>query len=276
MTQMELARQGKVTEAMAAVAKAEGLEAEAVRRDVATGQVAIPANKNRRSARLMGVGRGLRVKVNANLGTSPDYADVEMELQKLAAAQDAGADAIMDLSTGGDIPAIRRRLMDACEVTVGTVPIYEAAACAGRPGCRLVDRDRADADVGRLHDAASDGAKVAAGREVHDGVGARVLSNLELLKLDTYIGIVRARAKVRVDLDAKPLTDAHDALCAAVLIEGDGDPAFGHQTADGLDVHALGGRHGLHGLGNLPLPCEFHLCHADDDSVSPRTIRAVA
>jgi len=132
MTQMELARQGKVTEAMAAVAKAEGLEAEAVRRDVATGQVAIPANKNRRSARLMGVGRGLRVKVNANLGTSPDYADVEMELQKLAAAQDAGADAIMDLSTGGDIPAIRRRLMDACEVTVGTVPIYEAAAHAAR------------------------------------------------------------------------------------------------------------------------------------------------
>ncbi len=99
---------------------------------MADGRVTIPLNKNRRAAAVMGVGRGLRVKVNANLGTSPDYADVKMELAKLAAARETGADSIMDLSTGGDIPEVRRRLMDACDLTVGTVPIYEAAAAAAR------------------------------------------------------------------------------------------------------------------------------------------------
>jgi len=132
MTQMELARQGKVTDAMRRVAEADRRDAEQVRRDVADGRVTIPLNKNRRAAAVMGVGRGLRVKVNANLGTSPDYADVEMELAKLAAARETGADSIMDLSTGGDIPEVRRRLMDACDLTVGTVPIYEAAAAAAR------------------------------------------------------------------------------------------------------------------------------------------------
>jgi phosphomethylpyrimidine synthase len=117
---------------MQAVAEAEGLDAETVRRHVAAGLVAIPLNKNRRSPRIMGVGRDLRVKVNANLGTSPDYHDLDVELEKLAAAEAAGADAIMDLSTAGDIPDIRRRLMDACHVAVGTVPIYEAASKAAR------------------------------------------------------------------------------------------------------------------------------------------------
>ncbi len=129
---MELARQGQVTAAMQAVAQAEGVDAETVRRHVADGRVVVPLNKNRRSPGIMGVGRGLRVKVNANLGTSMDYIDVAAELEKLAAAEAAGADAIMDLSTGGDIPAIRRRILDACHVTVGTVPIYEAAAQAAR------------------------------------------------------------------------------------------------------------------------------------------------
>ena len=132
MTQMELAREGRASDAMRAVAQAEGVEVEAVRRDVATGRIAIPLNKNRRAARIMGVGRNLRVKVNANLGTSLDYTDVALELEKLKVAEEAGADAIMDLSTGGDIPAIRRQIMDACRVTVGTVPIYEAAARAAR------------------------------------------------------------------------------------------------------------------------------------------------
>jgi len=101
---------------------------------VADGRVTIPLNKNRHAAGVMGIGRGLRVKVNANLGTSPDYADVEMELAKLAAATEAGTDSIMDLSTGGDIPGVRRRLMEVCDLTVGTVPIYEAAAAAARTG----------------------------------------------------------------------------------------------------------------------------------------------
>ena len=148
MTQMELARQGKVSEAVQAVALAENLDVETVRRDVADGRIAIPLNKNRRAKQVRGVGRGLRVKVNANLGTSLDYIDLDNELGKLAAAQEAGADAIMDLSTGGDIPAIRARLMDACDVLVGTVPIYEAAAKAVKAGgdiARMTAGDMLDA-----------------------------------------------------------------------------------------------------------------------------------
>ena len=99
---------------------------------MADGRVVIPLNNRRRATGVMGVGGGLRVKVNANIGTSPDYADIDVELAKLAAAEEAGTDAIMDLSTGGDIREIRRRLMEACRVAVGTVPIYEAAAAAAR------------------------------------------------------------------------------------------------------------------------------------------------
>jgi len=132
MTQLERAKQGEITDAMQAVADAEGLDAEIVRRGVADGRIAIPLNKNRAATRVMGIGSGLRVKVNANLGTSPDYANLAMELEKVRAAQEAGADAVMDLSTGGDVPAIRRRVMDACDLTLGTVPIYEAAAAAAR------------------------------------------------------------------------------------------------------------------------------------------------
>jgi len=137
MTQMELARQGEVTEAVRTVAEAEGLDAQTVRRRVADGLIAIPLGNKRGPRRVMGVGQGLRVKVNANLGTSPDYADVAAEVEKLRAAEEAGADAVMDLSTGGDLRDVRRRIMEAATVAVGSVPIYEAAAGAARARGRI-------------------------------------------------------------------------------------------------------------------------------------------
>jgi phosphomethylpyrimidine synthase len=170
MTQTELARQGKVTDAVRAVAQAEGLEAEAVRREVADGRVAIPLNKNRRATRVMGVGRPLRVKVNANLGTSTDYIDIDAELAKLAAAVEAGADAIMDLSTGGDIRDIRRRLMDACPVAVGTVPIYEAASDAVLAGSDIASMT-ADAMLKAIRRHGEDGVDFVT---VHCGVTRRI------------------------------------------------------------------------------------------------------
>ena len=176
MTQMELARKGQVTDAMRAVAAAEGLDAETVRRNVADGFAVIPLNKNRRSQGVMGVGRGLRVKVNANLGTSTDYADVEAELEKLRAAEEAGADAIMDLSTGGDIPAIRRRIMEACHVAVGTVPIYEAAAKAARAQGRL-DAMTADDMLASVRRHAEDGVDFVT---VHCGVTRRIVESESL------------------------------------------------------------------------------------------------
>jgi phosphomethylpyrimidine synthase len=94
---------------------------------VADGTVVIPCNANRQMASVRGIGLGLRTKVNANIGTSADYPDIKDELIKLQVALEAGADAIMDLSTGGDLENIRKVIIERCPVPVGTVPIYEAA-----------------------------------------------------------------------------------------------------------------------------------------------------
>ena len=126
-TQIALAKKGIVSPQMQAVAAEEGVAVEELLKKAATGKVVIPANKNRELKRPVGIGEGLRVKVNANIGTSSDHIDVEEELAKLKTALEAGADAIMDLSTGGDLDAIRRRLLKETPVPFGTVPIYQAA-----------------------------------------------------------------------------------------------------------------------------------------------------
>ncbi len=116
-------------ESLQAVARDEHIDPETLRQEVATGRVVVLGRAGT-GVRPMGVGRGLRVKVNANIGTSPDYPDLEAEIEKARAAVTVGADAVMDLSTGGDLPAIRRAVREACPVALGTVPIYEAAAIA--------------------------------------------------------------------------------------------------------------------------------------------------
>ena len=132
LTQLESARQGIVTPVMKQVADAEAMDADVLRDRVARGRIVIPANHRRVASTFCGIGQGLKTKVNANIGTSMDCASVDNELAKLRAAVDAGADAVMDLSTGGDLRVVRRALMEACPVTVGSVPIYEAAALAAR------------------------------------------------------------------------------------------------------------------------------------------------
>ncbi|MBW1871798.1 MAG: phosphomethylpyrimidine synthase ThiC, partial [Deltaproteobacteria bacterium] len=130
MTQIELARQGNITDEVNAVAQDEGIEPEELARRIADGQAVITLNRVHTNIRPLGIGRGLRVKVNANLGTSRDAFDVEEEINKTQVAIEAGADTIMDLSTGGDLPAIRRKIMSVAKVPIGTVPIYEAVARA--------------------------------------------------------------------------------------------------------------------------------------------------
>jgi phosphomethylpyrimidine synthase len=135
MTQIEAARAGKITAAMQRVAEREGLEAEEIRQAVAAGRVVIPANIHHLSSehggdgtgRLdpIGIGRILRTKVNANLGTSPDASCKEEERIKMDLAVRYGADTVMDLSTGGDLDEIRTHLVDSATVPIGTVPIYE-------------------------------------------------------------------------------------------------------------------------------------------------------
>ena len=125
-TQMELARRGVISEEMRYIAEREDVSAESIRRKVAEGRIVIPKNVNREFPPI-GIGEGLRVKVTANIGTSRDLCDVNLELRKAEAAIEAGADTIMDLSTGGDLDEIRRRILREVEVPLGTVPIYQAA-----------------------------------------------------------------------------------------------------------------------------------------------------
>ena len=102
MTQIEAARSNRITDAMHQVAQKEGLTAETVREKVAAGMVVIPKNRNR-NCQACGIGQGLKTKVNANIGTSPSHCDLKEELAKLDTAVAAGADAVMDLSTGGNL-----------------------------------------------------------------------------------------------------------------------------------------------------------------------------
>jgi len=133
MTQLELANRGEISPEMEAVAQDEGLTAEQLRDRVAAGLVVIPANKNRRGLKPVGIGQGLRTKVNANIGTSPALCSLEVELAKLKTAIEAGADTVMDLSVGGDLDEVRRAIIERCPVPLGTVPIYQAAIERGAP-----------------------------------------------------------------------------------------------------------------------------------------------
>ena len=132
MTQLEAARSGNTTPEMEAVAHQEGLSPEYIRSGIAKGTIVILHNTKRSGVKLCGIGAGLRTKVNANLGTSPDEPSILNEMEKLEAAVKYGADTVMDLSTGGDLDEIRRRFIDESPVPVGSVPIYNAAVEAVR------------------------------------------------------------------------------------------------------------------------------------------------
>lgn len=127
-TQMTAARAGQVTPAIRRVAEKEGLPVEQVRDGVASGRIVIPANVNHQILDPVGIGQGLRTKINANIGTSPNFRDVEREMEKLRVAMEAGADAVMDLSTGrsSDIDRSRRLMLEKSTLPLGTVPVYQA------------------------------------------------------------------------------------------------------------------------------------------------------
>jgi len=133
MTQIISARNGVLTDEMKEVAKSEGLPPEVVRRRVAEGYIVITKNTIRKETiKPLGIGEGLRVKVNANVGTSGEICDVDFEIQKAKTAIKAGTDTIMDLSTGGNIDEVRSTLLKAAPIAFGTVPIYQAAVDAQR------------------------------------------------------------------------------------------------------------------------------------------------
>lgn len=127
MTQSEFARQGTITPAMERCAASEGVPAETIRQGLAAGTMVITQNLKHTSISPLAIGKGLKTKVNANVGTSKDHTNVEEELEKVRVAIKAGADTIMDLSTGPAIDETRKMVMKVSTVPVGTVPIYQAA-----------------------------------------------------------------------------------------------------------------------------------------------------
>jgi len=126
-TQLTTAKTGKTSKEMDFIAKSENISAEIIRNQTAQGRLVIPANKIHIENNLkpIGIGRAVTIKVNANIGTSSASSSLEYELEKLKAALDAGTDTVMDLSTGGDLDAVRQKLLANCPVPFGTVPIYE-------------------------------------------------------------------------------------------------------------------------------------------------------
>ncbi|UTF52137.1 phosphomethylpyrimidine synthase ThiC [Natronosalvus rutilus] len=132
-TQLQAARSGTVTDAMARVAEREQRAPEAVRQAVADGRAVIPANVGHDALDPMIIGRSFATKVNANIGNSETTSDVETELEKLHTAVHYGADTVMDLGTGSDLDRIRTANVEHSPVPVGTVPVYEAVKRAGSP-----------------------------------------------------------------------------------------------------------------------------------------------
>ncbi len=125
MTQRQAALAGRITPEMAQAAQAEGLAPEVIRQGLAQGTLVVPANPGHTGLQPVAIGKGVRVKINANIGTSPHDINLEKEQAKLAAALEYGAHAVMDLSTGGDLDSIRTMLLGRCPAPFGTVPIYQ-------------------------------------------------------------------------------------------------------------------------------------------------------
>ncbi len=171
MTLMKSARTSQTPE-IEEVAKKEGIDPDRLRKLVSKGKVVIPQNP-KHSPKPVGIGESLIIKVNANLGSSPDHVDINEELEKAKVSVEYGSDTIMDLSTGGDIDLIRRRILKEINVPLGTVPIYQAGLLAAKKGS-LVDMTEDDMFNG-IEKHAKDGVDF---MTVHCGVtmeGARLI-----------------------------------------------------------------------------------------------------
>ncbi len=125
MTQLEAAKKGIVTDEMKIVAREENLSIKELTELIAKGEIIITKNKKRNNIKIVAIGNKTRTKINANIGTSEDICDINLELEKLKICIDYGADAVMDLSTGGNLKEIRKTILENSSIPLGTVPVYE-------------------------------------------------------------------------------------------------------------------------------------------------------
>ena len=176
MTIKEQAEKGIITPEIEACARKEGIPPERLRALVAEGKAVVPANRRFKLKKPCAIGAGLRTKVNANIGTSRDLPEVEPELEKLKVALSAGADTIMDLSTGGPIDEIRKMIRENCPVPLGTVPIYQAAVEAVEHKKKAIVNMTVDEMFKAVEKQAQDGVDF---MTIHCGVTRTVLERFE-------------------------------------------------------------------------------------------------
>lgn len=183
MTQLQQAQRGQITDEARKIAEIEGIEIQKLLRRVAAGRVVIPKNFNGKSLPL-GIGKGLKTKINANVGSSSELENVKWEVEKAITAVELGADTVMDLSTGPHFKAVREAIMKEVNVPIGTVPIYEAAVTASKSKGAVIHMDEDD-----MFQAIANQAK--AGVDfitVHCGITRDTVEKLK--KSDRIMGIV--------------------------------------------------------------------------------------
>jgi len=243
-TQLEYAKRRKITEEMQKIASDEGLTPDYIMRGVAQGRIVVTKNL-RREIHPLGIGEGLRIKVNANIGTSKDFCDIEKELEKARVAQEAGTDTLMDLSTGGDIDAIRRMILKETKVPLGTVPIYQAAIEAQEKHGTIVDMTEDDI-FNVIERNAKDGVDFIT---VHCGINKESVERV--FKQNRLMGIVSRggtflTARILHTGEENPLYENYDYLLEIAkeydmtLSLGDGlRPGCIHDATDGPQIQEL-------------------------------------
>lgn len=227
-TQLELAREGVITPQMETVAFDENFEPAIIRGLVAKGEIVIPANPNRKGEIVRGIGTGLRTKVNASIGTSSDICDIDAEVRKAIAAEEEGADTLMELSAGGNLDKIRREVLAATNLPVGNVPLYQAFKETGR---RYKDPSKLDPEFlfDLIEQQLADGLSFMA---IHCGINQYTIERLRKQGY-RYGGLVSKGGTFMVAwMDAtgkeNPLYEQFDRVCAlmkkydAVLSLGNG------------------------------------------------------
>jgi len=272
MTLLEKARKGLITREMKTAAKEEKVAPEYIRRGVADGTIVICRNINHTAIKPLAIGLGLRTKINANIGTSKDHTDVNLELKKLKIAVDAGADAVMDLSTGGHLASIRKKIMKKSTVAIGTVPIYQAAVKLIRQG-KAISEMTADDIFDVIEENGKDGVDFIT---VHCGVTRQSVAALKSQK--RILGIVSRGGSMtanwmRCNKKENPLYEQYDRLLEIarrydmVLSLGDGlrpgaiDDATDQAQLQELIIlgqlaaraHAAGVQVMIEGPGHVPL-----------------------
>jgi len=183
-TQIKDAKAGKITEEMRMVAKDEGQSPKTICQRIAEGTVIITRNSQRENVHPIGIGKGLSTKINANIGTSPDLCDLELEIEKAKIAVKYGADTIMDLSTGGDLDEIRSKILKTVNVPIGTVPIYQTAIEVAKKKGSIMDITEDDL-FNTIEKHAKDGVDF---MTVHCGVTQQIVKRLA--KHPRLMGIV--------------------------------------------------------------------------------------